>query len=92
LEAPLVRAFKRANLDKAPSPVFIQSFELTDLLDIRVTFKAQTKLVFLTGASGAPTTLVADAHAAGALVHPNIGGRAPAARRRISGMPNVIQV
>ncbi len=65
--------------------MFIQSFELTNLMDLRTTFRVKTKLVFLTGASGAPfdlastgdprsyadlTTPVADAHAAGLLVHP----------------------
>ena len=120
LEAPLVGALKRAGLDSSSSPVFIQSFELTNLVDLRKTFKVRTKLVFLTGASGAPfdlsstgdprtyadlttrsslvqlgrtingigpdknqiiprdaagnlgtaTTLVAEAHAAGLLVHP----------------------
>ena len=57
LEAPLVRALKQANLDRASSPVFIQSFELTNLMDLRTKFKVRTKLVFLTGATGAPFDL-----------------------------------
>ncbi len=57
LEAPLVRALHRAGLDKSSSPVFIQSFELTNLIDLRTTFKVKTKLIFLTGATGAPYDL-----------------------------------
>ena len=57
LEAPLVRALHRADLDKASSPVFIQSFELTNLIDLRTTFRVKTRLVFLTGATGAPFDL-----------------------------------
>jgi len=57
LEAPLVRALHRANLDRASSPVFIQSFELTNLKDLRTKFRVRTKLVFLTSATGAPFDL-----------------------------------
>lgn len=57
LEAPLVRALKSAGLDQATSPVFIQSFELTNLTDLRTSFKVKNKLVFLTGATGAPFDL-----------------------------------
>ena len=57
LEAPLVRALKRAGMDTSSSPVFIQSFELTNLVDLRSSFRVRNKLVFLTGASGAPFDL-----------------------------------
>ena len=120
LETPLVRQVRGAGLDKARAPIFIQSFELTNLVDLRQRFGVNAPLVFLTSASGAPydlastgdpttyaglttaaglrsiagivngigpdksqviprngdgtlahpTTLVADAHAAGLLVHP----------------------
>ena len=120
LETPLVRQVRGAGLDKAKAPIFIQSFELTNLQDLREQFGVKARLVFLTSASGAPydlastgdprtyadlttaaglgamagivngigpdknqvigrnadgtlakpTTLVADAHAAGLLVHP----------------------
>ena len=57
LESPLVNALKRNGLDRASSPVFIQSFELTNLVDLRTKFKVRTKLIFLTGATGAPFDL-----------------------------------
>ena len=37
--------------------MFIQSFELTNLIELRTQFKVRTKLVFLTGATGAPFDL-----------------------------------
>ena len=120
LETPLVRQVRGAGLDKAKAPIFIQSFELTNLVDLRQRFGVKARLIFLTSASGAPydlastgdprtyadlttaaglrsiagivngigpdksqviprnvdgtlarpTTLVADAHAAGLMVHP----------------------
>lgn len=120
LETPLVNALKANGLDQPDSPVFIQSFELTNLVDLRVSFGIKVPLVLLTAAGGAPydlastgdprtyasltsadglqqvaeyvdgigpdkrqvisaevdgalgvpTSLVADAHAAGLLVHP----------------------
>jgi len=54
LETPLVRALKRADLTSYSSPVFIQSFELTNLKTLRKEFKVRNKLVFLTSASGSP--------------------------------------
>jgi len=115
LEPPLVRSLKKAGLNKRSAPVFIQSFERTNLAVLRNDLNVKTKLVFLTSASGSPfgdtktyaqlttpaglaelaatidgigpdklqviprnaagklespTTLVADAHRAGLLVHP----------------------
>lgn len=120
LETPLVRQVRGAGLDHVKAPIFIQSFELTNLVDLRQHFGVNARLIFLTSAKGAPydlvskgdpatyaelttaaglrsisgivngigpdksqiiprnvngtlasaTTLVADAHAAGLLVHP----------------------
>ncbi len=58
LETPLVQALKRANLTKKSSPVFIQSFELTNLMDLRNKYGVKNKLIFLTGATGAPFDLI----------------------------------
>ncbi|HEY5116536.1 MAG TPA: glycerophosphodiester phosphodiesterase, partial [Nakamurella sp.] len=58
LETPLVQSLLRAGLDKASSPVFIQSFEPTNLQDLRNKYKVRTKLIFLTSATGAPFDLV----------------------------------
>jgi len=58
LETPLVQSLRRAGLDKASSPVFIQSFEPTNLQDLRNKYKVRTKLIFLTSATGAPFDLV----------------------------------
>ena len=57
LEAPLVKALQRAGLTKSRSPVFIQSFEITNLIDLRTHFRVKNKLVFLTSATGAPYDL-----------------------------------
>jgi len=120
LETPLVQEVRGAGLDSAKAPIFIQSFELTNLQDLRRRYGVKASLVFLTSAAGAPydlssagdprsyadlttaaglrslanvvngigpdkneviprkvdgtlggpTTLVADAHAAGLVVHP----------------------
>ncbi|GAB3292942.1 glycerophosphodiester phosphodiesterase [Epidermidibacterium keratini] len=59
LEPALVSALKDAGLNKAKSPVFVQSFELTNLQQLRTELGLKTKTVFLTGASGAPYDLVA---------------------------------
>jgi glycerophosphoryl diester phosphodiesterase len=58
LETPLVRQVRGAGLDKANAPVFIQSFELTNLVDLRRHFGVSAPLIFLTSASGAPYDLV----------------------------------
>jgi len=57
LETPLVRQVRGAGLDKAKAPIFIQSFELTNLVDLRRRFGVKARLVFLTSASGAPYDL-----------------------------------
>ncbi len=116
LEGLLIKALDRAGLNRRGAPVFVQSFELKNLVDLNAGHRLRTRTVFLTGASGtpfgdtrtyaqlttraslrsiaakgidgvgpdknqviartatgalgAPTSLVADAHAAGLLVHP----------------------
>jgi len=57
LETPLVRQIRGAGLDRANAPIFIQSFELTNLVDLRQHFGVNAPLVFLTSASGAPYDL-----------------------------------
>ena len=46
-----------AGLDRANAPIFIQSFELTNLVDLRQHFGVNAPLIFLTSASGAPYDL-----------------------------------
>jgi glycerophosphoryl diester phosphodiesterase len=57
LETPLVQQVRGAGLDKANAPIFIQSFELTNLVDLRQHFGVNAPLIFLTSASGAPYDL-----------------------------------
>src|SRR5450631_697135 len=57
LETPLVRQVRSAGLDKANAPIFIQSFELTNLVELRQQFGVSAPLIFLTSASGAPYDL-----------------------------------
>jgi glycerophosphoryl diester phosphodiesterase len=57
LEAPLVQQVRSAGLDKADAPIFIQSFELTNLVDLRQQFGVSAPLIFLTSDSGAPYDL-----------------------------------
>ena len=57
LETPLVEQVRGAALDKRIAPIFIQSFELTNLVDLRQRFGVNARLVFLTSASGAPYDL-----------------------------------
>ncbi len=57
LETPLVTQVRGAGLDKKTAPIFIQSFELTNLLDLRQHFGVSARLIFLTSASGAPYDL-----------------------------------
>jgi glycerophosphoryl diester phosphodiesterase len=57
LETPLVHEVRGAALDKTIAPIFIQSFELTNLVDLRQRFGVNARLVFLTAASGAPYDL-----------------------------------
>ena len=54
LEEPLVRALRRNHLDRPKAPVFVQSFELANLRDLRQRHRLTVPLVFLTGASGGP--------------------------------------
>jgi glycerophosphoryl diester phosphodiesterase len=115
LERRLVEALRHRGLDHAGAPVFVQSFEATNLRQLHDSFRLRVPLVFLTSASGnpwndprsyasyltpaglrelrrfvagigpdknqviprnpdgtlaQPTSLVADAHAAGLVVHP----------------------
>jgi len=57
LETPLVEQVRGAGLDQANAPIFIQSFELTNLVDLRQEFGVSAPLIFLTSASGAPYDL-----------------------------------
>ncbi|MFI7540771.1 glycerophosphodiester phosphodiesterase [Actinoplanes sp. NPDC049599] len=54
LEAPLVRALRRAGLDRADAKVFVQSFEAKNLAALRAEYRLRAPLVFLTGATGGP--------------------------------------
>ena len=58
LETPLVQQVRSSGLDTANAPIFIQSFELTNLVDLRQQFGVSAPLIFLTSASGAPYDLV----------------------------------
>ena len=57
LESPLVQQVRRAGLDKSDAPILIQSFELTNLVDLRQQYGVSAPPVFLTSASGAPYDL-----------------------------------
>jgi glycerophosphoryl diester phosphodiesterase len=57
LETPLIKQVRGAGLDKASAPIFIQSFELTNLVDLRQHFGVSARLIFLTSAVGAPYDL-----------------------------------
>jgi glycerophosphoryl diester phosphodiesterase len=57
LETPLARQVRGAGLDESEAPIFIQSFELTNLVDLRQHFGVNAPLVFLMSASGAPYDL-----------------------------------
>jgi glycerophosphoryl diester phosphodiesterase len=57
LETPLVQQVRDAALDKRLAPLFIQSFELTNLVALRQNFGVKARLVFLTAAGGAPYDL-----------------------------------
>jgi glycerophosphoryl diester phosphodiesterase len=59
LEAPLVGQIRRAGLDHPRAPIFIQSFELTNLIALRERDGVKAPLVFLTSATGAPYDLMA---------------------------------
>ena len=57
LESPLVAQVRAAGLDKRTAPIFIQSFELSSLANLRQQFGVDSRLVFLTSAGGAPYDL-----------------------------------
>ncbi len=54
LGTPLVRALRTAGLDRRDAKVFVQSFEFTNLKDLREDHRLRAPLVFLTGAAGTP--------------------------------------
>lgn len=54
LEEKLVPLIRKYGLDRKNAPIFIQSFELENLIALRETFKVKAPLVFLTDASGSP--------------------------------------
>lgn len=57
LEPRLVRALAAAGLNRRSAPVFVQSFELTNLVDLRVRLGLRAPTVLLTTAEGAPFDL-----------------------------------
>ena len=57
LEKPLLRALRRAGWDRSDAPVYVQSFETTNLKEIARW--SRVRLVQLTSATGAPYDLVA---------------------------------
>jgi glycerophosphoryl diester phosphodiesterase len=54
LEPVLVRILKAHGLDRHDSPVFVQSFEATNLRQLHDEFRLRARKVFLTSASGTP--------------------------------------
>lgn len=54
LEEKLVPLIRKYGLDKANAPIFIQSFEVENLLALREKFKVKAPLVFLTSTEGGP--------------------------------------
>jgi glycerophosphoryl diester phosphodiesterase len=59
LEAPLVDALRHNGLDRPTAPVYVQSFELTNLQQLDEEHDLEVPLVFLTSGSGAPYDLAA---------------------------------
>ena len=59
VEESVVAALGAAGLNSADAPVVVQSFELTNLQQLRTTHGLRTRAVFLTSAEGAPADLVA---------------------------------
>ncbi|WP_380171516.1 glycerophosphodiester phosphodiesterase family protein [Kineococcus sp. DHX-1] len=59
LEAEVVRVLRAHRLDSAAAPVVVQSFELTNLVQLRTRYGLRTPTVFLTSETGAPADLVA---------------------------------
>ncbi|WP_426562880.1 glycerophosphodiester phosphodiesterase [Angustibacter sp. McL0619] len=58
-ETELVRSLTRAGLNSAQAPVFVQSFELSNLVRLNAELGLRARSVFLTAADGAPYDLVA---------------------------------
>ncbi len=65
LERRLVRALTAAGLNRRSAPVFVQSFELGNLLDLRERLGLLAPTVLLTSADGAPYDLQAAGDARG---------------------------
>jgi glycerophosphoryl diester phosphodiesterase len=59
LEEPLVWALRRNGLDRPDAHVFVQSFEVSNLLDLHNRLKVKVKLAQLISAEGAPYDFVA---------------------------------
>jgi glycerophosphoryl diester phosphodiesterase len=59
VEARVVATLDAVGLNSAESPVVVQSFELTNLQQLRHVHGLRTRTVFLTSAEGAPADLVA---------------------------------
>ncbi len=59
LEEPLLRTLRRNRLDRPNARVFVQSFEVSNLLDLRRRLGARVPLVQLVNATGAPYDFVA---------------------------------
>lgn len=58
MEAPLVASLERYHLNRRRSPVFVQSFELTNLKELNTKHGLRTNTVFLIWKDGAPYDLV----------------------------------
>ena len=54
LEEKLVPLIRRYGLDKPNAPIYIQSFELENLIALREKFRVKAPLVFLTDTTGGP--------------------------------------
>ncbi|WP_425560194.1 glycerophosphodiester phosphodiesterase family protein [Kineococcus glutinatus] len=59
MEAEVARLLREHDLDDAGAPVAVQSFELTNLVELRTEHRLRAPLVFLTYHEGAPYDLVA---------------------------------
>jgi glycerophosphoryl diester phosphodiesterase len=59
LEEPLIRTLRRNGLDRRNARVYVQSFEVDNLRDLRHRLGARVPLVQLVGSSGAPYDFVA---------------------------------
>lgn len=57
LEKPLVADLEKFDLNRKDAPVFVQSFELTNLLELQNDHKLMAKTVFLIWKNGAPFDL-----------------------------------